>query len=340
MDKVSFSFLGILIIVVLVSLSSSESALAVQQQQSQNRPGSTAVAQVGLATRKILEQILTNYQNKEVKLLSLATEDKLDKAAAILEATSRLPEVKNLPYASILNKTLKTLHGIPQDADMAKRKVAQDILSKYKDFLAIGFIMPNGDVYMLEPYPRQVNITTPNLSFREYFTGAIKTGQTYVSDVIVSKATGRSVVTMATPVYLENKLHSPSSSSLAGVLYGVLNFDVYNGLLQSIANSTTADSSIYHDNNNSSSNNSRILLLDKNGIKIADSDITQLSSLSNKTKDVPFSHLEGFKNAIAGKSGSTIESVNGTKMLISYYPIKAIQSTWVVLSMVQPYDDR
>ena len=87
------------------------------------------------------------------------------------------------------------------------------------------------------------------------------------------------------------------------------------------------------------SNSSRILILDKNGIKIADSDITQLSPLSNKTKDVPFSHL-GFKNAIAGRSGSIIEAVNGTKMLITYYPIKAIQTTWVILSMVQPYDDR
>jgi hypothetical protein len=48
---------------------------------------------------------------------------------------------------------------------------------------------------------------------------------------------------------------------------------------------------------------------------------------------MPFSHLEGFKNAIAGKSGYIIEVVNGTKMLISYYPIKAIQTTWVVLSM-------
>jgi hypothetical protein len=66
MDKDSFSLVGILIIVVLVSLSSSESTLAVQQQQQQNldRPDNTAVAQVGLATRKILEQILTNYQNK------------------------------------------------------------------------------------------------------------------------------------------------------------------------------------------------------------------------------------------------------------------------------------
>jgi hypothetical protein len=119
----------------------------------------------------------------------LATENKLDKAAAILEATSRRPEVKKLPYSSILYKTLKTLHGIPQDADMAKRKVAQDILSRYKDFLSIAFLMPNGDVYMIEPYPRQINLTTPNLSFRDYFTGAIKTGQTYISDVIVSKAT-------------------------------------------------------------------------------------------------------------------------------------------------------
>jgi hypothetical protein len=329
-----FSVFAIVVVVVLlVTLSSLESAtLAVQQQQNQGMQTGTATLGVGdlTTTRKTLEQILEKDRNKEVNLLAVTLESKLDKAAAILEATSKLPEVKNLSYANMLSKTLKTLHGIPQDADIVKRKLAQAILSKYNDFLSIAFLMPNGDVYMVEPYTRQLNLTTPNLSFRDYFKGAVNTGQTYVSDVIISKASGRSVITMATPVYLGDNLQSPRSpsSSLAGVLYGVLNFDIYNGLLQSIANSTAAE------NNN---NNSRILILDKSGIKIADSDVTQLSSLSNKTKDVPFSHLEGFKNAIAGKSGSVVEVVNGTKMIVSYHPVKAIQTTWVVLSMMRPY---
>jgi len=69
--------------------------------------------------------------------------------------------------------------------------------------------------------------------------------------------------------------------------------------------------------------------VDHNGTAIVDSS----SSSNNKyvTKE-SFANLQGL-NAIAGKSGSTVESVNGTKMLVSYHPVKAVLKTWVVLLM-------
>jgi hypothetical protein len=35
--------------------------------------------------------------------------------------------------------------------------------------------MPNGNVYIDEPYSRQQSLTTSNLAFRDYFQGAVKT---------------------------------------------------------------------------------------------------------------------------------------------------------------------
>ena len=82
------------------------------------------------------------------KLLANNLENRLNKSAAILEITSKLPEVGKVSFASSINNTL---HGIPKDTDLAKRKVAQGILSKYNDFRVIAFLMPNGDMYMEEP---------------------------------------------------------------------------------------------------------------------------------------------------------------------------------------------
>jgi hypothetical protein len=48
-----------------------------------------------------------------------------------------------------------------------------------------------------------------------------------------------------------------------------------------------------------------------------------------------FANFQGFKNAIAGKSGSTVEEINGTKMLVFYHPVNAVQQRWVVLD-IQP----
>ena len=40
---------------------------------------------------------------------------------------------------------------------------------------------------------------------------------------------------------------------------------------------------------------------------------------------------------MAGKSGYNVETINGVKMFVSYAPIHAISTTWVVLSF-EPYD--
>ena len=91
-----------------------------------------------------------------VKLLADNLKNRIDKSAAILEITGELPQVKNVSYA---NSISPELHGIPKDLDIAKRKVAQDILASDKDLQLIFFLMPNGDMYMEEPYSRQQNLT-------------------------------------------------------------------------------------------------------------------------------------------------------------------------------------
>ncbi len=63
------------------------------------------------------------------KLLAKNLENHLQKAGAILNITSKLPQVREIPFANILNQTLKTFHGIPQGADIEKRQVAKNIIS-------------------------------------------------------------------------------------------------------------------------------------------------------------------------------------------------------------------
>jgi len=77
-------------------------------------------------------------------------------------------------------------------------------------------------------------------------------------------------------------------------------------------------------------NNERVLYLDQHGQKVADSD----KGLSSKTES--FANLQAFKSAMTGKSGSNIETINGTKMFIVYNPVKLYSTTWAVLLM-QPY---
>jgi hypothetical protein len=93
----------------------------------------------------------------------------LNQSASILELTSNFSEVKNTPY---VNSISPIFHGIPKNVDLAKRHIAQYILTKDKSLAAIFFAMPKGDVYLIEPYAGQHNLTVNNLAFRDYFQGS------------------------------------------------------------------------------------------------------------------------------------------------------------------------
>jgi hypothetical protein len=157
------------------------------------------------------------------KILAINLENHLQKAGAILEITSKLPQVRNVSYAHLLNQTLNTLHGIPQYADIEKRQIAKNILSSNSDFQIVIFIMPNGDIYFDEPYSRQQVSTTTNLAFRDYFKGVIRTNDIYLGDPTPSASSGQMQSVIAIPIY-----SLKDNSTIAGVWSGGIDFGILN----------------------------------------------------------------------------------------------------------------
>ncbi len=268
------------------------------------------------------KEIIDAHQKNSIVVNILANdlETRINKSGAILEITSRLPEVKSAPFA---NSITPGLHGIPRDMDLPKRKVAQDILDIDKDFEVVYFLMPNGDMYLEEPYSRQENLSRGNFAFRDYFRGALNSRDTYLGDIIISASSGRPQANIALPIYSED------SGTLVGVWAAGLNITVLaNNSLQSL---------------NLTSNDERVVYLDHQGQKVADSTSQSSSSSSSSpiannytSSNESFANLQAFKNAINGQSGSTTEIINGKMMLISYHPVKAFSNVWVVLFM-EPY---
>ena len=237
-------------------------------------------------------------------------ENRIQKAGAILEITSKLPQVRNLPYAYLLNQTLNTLHGIPQFADIEKRQLGMNIISNNNDLYEIFFIMPNGNMYFLEPYSIQKTLGKNNYAFRDYFREAIKGNDTYLGNGLnTAAASGIRTAQIAVPVY-----SLKDNSTIAGVWASSIDFNVLNKELQSLNLTSLGDST-------------RVVYVDSKGQKIADSDITK------STIPESFSTLKGFRAAVSGQTGSTIEKVDNKNMLVAYQPVNAFHNTWVVLSM-------
>jgi hypothetical protein len=253
-----------------------------------------------------------------VKLLADNLENRLNKSATILEITGELPQVKNVSYANLISSEL---HGIPKDLDIAKRKVAQNILATDKDLQAIFFVMPNGDLYTLEPYSRQQNLTRNNFAFRDYYKGAVSTGDTYLGNVIISASSGLPQSNIAVPVYNSTSNNNTNGSNgkmtLVGLWGGGLDLTVFSEVLQSL-NLTDGE---------------RIVYVDQNGQKVADSNKESFRTNQNES----FANLQAFNKVLQEqKPGSSIETIDGIRMLVFYEPVQFHSTTWAVL-LLKPF---
>ena len=198
--------------------------------------------------------------------------------------------------------------GIPKDEDIEKRKIAKILLEQFKDINSILYYFKNGDIYFDEPFQDQLNLTTTNFSFRDYYQVVNQTKNTYVSDAILSKATGLNLAVIATPIL--NK-----ENDITGILLGTIDFNNYDKFLQSL----------------NLQNNTRVILTDKNGVKIGDSKENGTSASKDSFEKKQFSNLTSFKLAFNGKSGSIVEKFEGKESQITFLPYDLFQNTRILL---------
>src|SRR5215204_3327814 len=232
-------------------------------------------------------------------------ESKVTKLATALQIASNIPQILQPPDISLIDSKV---NGIPEDADIEKRKIAKSLLDQFNEFSSIVFLLNNGDVYFDEPFERQLNLTTNNLSFRDYYQAVEQTKKTYLSDAILSKSSGRNLAVIATPVI--NK-----ENDMIGILYGTINFNNYDQFLQSL----------------NLQNNTRLVLIDKNGVKIGDSNENETSASKESFEKKQFSNLTSVKLALEGKSGSIVEKFEGKQSQITFLPYDLFKNKMILL---------
>jgi hypothetical protein len=293
----SFSF-GIIITSIILFSANSPSISSIYAQDTQYSNNDTKENNNSLLLNE-LENIKNILENKVTKLVTA------------LQIASNLPQTIQPPDISLIDSKI---NGIPEDADIEKRKTAKILLDQFKEFSSIVFSLHNGDVYFVEPFERQLNLTTNNLSFRDYYQAVEQTKKTYLSDAIISKATGRNLAVIATPVI--NK-----ENDMRGILYGSINFNNYDKFLQSL----------------NLQNNTRLVLIDKTGVKIGDSNENETSVSKESFEKKQFSNLTSFKLALEGKPGSIVEEFEGKESQITFLPYDLYQNKRIIL-LIQDCD--
>lgn len=109
-----------------------------------------------------------NRSNLVAELIADLVENNLKQAANTLLITSLDPRLESAQYASNISESYM---GIPKDLDTGKREIAKQILSLNKDFGSVYFLLPNGDVYLGEPYAGQEQLPRLNFADRDWYKG-------------------------------------------------------------------------------------------------------------------------------------------------------------------------
>jgi hypothetical protein len=278
------------------------------------------------------KQILQN-QNNTLTVLASTIEDELNQAIDILNVTARDPAVSNTLYVN--NISIKYM-GIPEDQDISKRQIAKEIIMIDKDFENVYFLLPNGNVYIGEPYENQKQLPRLNYVDRDWYKGISglvmsaaskdqnKTNANapnslaYVSSVFMSASINKPAIGIAVPVY-DNNLKT-SKPSLLGYWVGILTLDKFQKIIDSL----------------DLANGQRIIVFDNNGTALIDSSIDDSNkSNSNEKNLTSFYNLASVKSALTGEKGIVTDTINRTKTLSLYRPIDAHSHTWGILFLLQ-----
>ena len=271
------------------------------------------VVSISIVTEQVIDsQKLLIIDQKQIAAGALANrfEHRLEDAGKVLQIAARSTEFSGQPYSYVPTSEFM---GIPPELEQEKKTVVRNILAEYENFETLAFILPNGDVYFVEPYESQISLPRLNFADREWYKGTLETGETYIADPLISAATGSKSVPISSPVYGND-----------GTLYGMLLAGVN---LARLEQELVEELDL--------ANNNRVIYIDNNANVIQD---ISASKSTNRGSIESIDYLDGVSAVLAGEVGYTVATLDSKETLIVYHPIRMGIEEWGILS-VQPTED-
>jgi len=266
-----------------------------------------------------------------LNLFANLLDSKISRAVDDLEISSRDETLKEVQF---LKNVSSNYNGIHSTLDLDKRNLAKDILQRNTDIASIFFVLPNGDIYLGEPYMDQEQLPRINFADREWYKGVVKNNQTYISSIFMSASINAPAIAIAVPVYsptgdLESQV---GSSSLSGYWVGIINLKSLEDLFKSL----------------SLINQDQFILIDHNGTEFLDNkklkigpayssshkNDSSLSSSGNLTKQKmleTFDYFDLVKDT-GNETGTTYDKFNVKDQVWMFWKsINVKDSNWYVV---------
>src|ERR671911_2747111 len=90
----------------------------------------------------------SSFLINELEYIKNILESKVTKLATALQIASNLPQILQPPDINLIDPKV---NGIPEDADIEKRKIGKILLDQF-EFFSVVFLLNNGNVYFDEPF--------------------------------------------------------------------------------------------------------------------------------------------------------------------------------------------
>lgn len=178
---------------------------------------------VAIAVFTMQAQMEEQIKEKQMLLaqsFAAVVEQFFNDAKGMIRTTALLRDVRDVSLAGLISEEYK---GLPRGADILKRDILINIVDNYGEFLYMEQVTAEGIIMVAEPYEIQMALPEMDLSYRDWFKGAISKMDAYVSEVYVSSSVEEPVVAISHPLV-------DDSGRLRGVLMGAMSLDRLNKL--------------------------------------------------------------------------------------------------------------
>lgn len=211
---------------------------------------------------------------------------------------------------ALINENLNGLKVISKNSDITSydeeknKAVFSDALKIYKNINTFVTTKADGNQFVCVPQASKLT----NVKDRDFFQLAIKGEEEVVSDVLVSKSSGKLITVLATPI------KDSQNGNITGMVQGTMELTMLNNFVKDL-----------------SGDNVSVYILDKDGKLLVDSN-KALDKLEDRED---LSNYDFVKDGLGGKAGSVRVKKDGKDMLASF--VKNSKTGWLICAE-KPYN--
>lgn len=245
------------------------------------------------------KQLIINHKQNRVNILQTVIDERFSLDIAIIEGmlshsiTTKFSET---------DKIDPQLNGIPEFVELDQRSELRQLLQKNPKFESVGLFLPNGDIYLAEPFSSQLNLPKQNYAFRDWYRGAMMNNGIYISEPYETHYTNEITIALSAPI------HDPDGK-IIGIFHTTLQLDFLRELVDvQLLESQT-----------------ELYFVDENGN-------IGIGTSNNKYDEEFFSKLI---STIDNNDGNFQEEFFGTEHLIVYKVLDIENKKWF-LFLIQP----